>query len=161
MHSINHRNALMAAMLALCAAAWPVVAPAQGLSDPEAIDTIIGSEVHEEETRAEADPARVIAAIERNSDYISAVRKVTALDRIDIVYLADSGVTEGGPPAEVDAKISEYQSEISELRTEIEGNAMLYHALDSRQILPRDVVALEFGEAKDVIIFAAAKPPAR
>ena len=45
-----------------------------------------------------------------------------------------------------------------ELRKEIEGNAMLFHAVDSRQILPQDILAVEFDDANGIVIFAAAKP---
>ena len=34
---------------------------------------------------------------------------------------------------------------------------MLFHAIDSRQILPRDVLAVEF-DGNAVVIYAAAKP---
>ena len=37
---------------------------------------------------------------------------------------------------------------------------MLFHAIDSRQILPRDVLAVEFDDTNGVVIFAAAQKPA-
>jgi hypothetical protein len=131
---------------------------AQGLDDPKAIETIIGSDVQEDETRASADADKVIAAIEKTAENISTVRKITNLDKLDIVFLPDAAVTEGGPPAEIEAKLEEHADEIAELRQELEGNAMLYHAIDSRQILPRDILALEFDDSNGVVIYAAAKP---
>ncbi|WP_235911798.1 hypothetical protein [Mesorhizobium xinjiangense] len=130
---------------------------AQGLDDPEAIEKIIGSEVQEEEVEAAADTGRVIRAIEATGNNISTVRKTTMLDKVDIVFLTDSAVTEGGPPPEVEAKLQEHKDEITQLRQELEGNAMLYHAIDSRQILLRDILAIEFHD-RDVVIYAAAKP---
>ncbi len=130
---------------------------AQGLQNPETIDAIVGTPVQEEETEAAADPGRLIAAIDNTAENVSTVRKTTVLDQVDIVFLADSGVTEGGPPDEVEAKLKEKSDDIKRLRQEIEGNAMLYHAVDSRQILIRDILAIEFHDKK-VVIYAATKP---
>lgn len=132
---------------------------AQGLDNREAVDKIIGSDVKEEETHATADADKVIAAIEKTSDNIGMVRKTSKLDKVDIVFLTDSAITEGGPPPEIEAKVKEYQAEVTELRQEIEGNAMLYHAIDSRQVLVRDVLAVDFDGSSSVVIYAAAKPP--
>ena len=149
----------MAAMAAFLAAAAPVhPLNAQGLESEQAIDTIIGTEVGEEESRAATDAKKVIAAIEKTRDAISTVRKTSTLDKVDIVFLADAAATEGGPPPEIEAKVEEHQEEIDELRKELEGNAMLYHAIDSREILLRDVLAVEFDDANGVVIYAAAKP---
>ena len=57
----------------------------------------------------------------------------------------------------IGSEVQEREQEISELRQEIEGNAMLFHAIDSRQILLRDVLAVEF-DGNAVVIYAAAKP---
>ena len=120
-------------------------------------ETIIGSEVTEEQVEAAAEPERVIAAIEKTAENISTVRTTTALDKVDIVFLPDAAITEGGPPKEIADKIEERKGEIAKLRQELEGNAMLYHAIDSRQVLMRDVLAVEFEDA-GVVIYAAAKP---
>ncbi|MDQ2705001.1 MAG: hypothetical protein M3Y43_07540 [Pseudomonadota bacterium] len=130
----------------------------QSPATQQSLDTIIGTQVQEEEAQAAADPGRVIAAIDKTADSIARVRKTSSLDKVDIVFLADSTVTDGGPPAEIADKVQNHEAEISELRQEIEGNAMLYHALDSRQILMRDVLAVEFDDRNGVIIYAAAKP---
>jgi hypothetical protein len=130
---------------------------AQGLQNPETIDKIIGSEVQEEQVEAAADMDRVIKAIEMTADNISTVRKATALDKIDIVFLTDAAATEGGPPAAISAKLVEHKEEIVQLRQELEANAMLYRAIDSRQILLRDILAVEF-VGRDVVIYAATKP---
>ncbi|HWK67732.1 MAG TPA: hypothetical protein VNS34_22645 [Rhizobiaceae bacterium] len=132
---------------------------AQGLHNREAVDKIIGSDVKEEEAQATVDADRVIAAIEKTSDNIGMVRKTSKLDKVDIVFLTDAAITEGGPPPEIEAKVKEHQSEVTELRQEIEGNAMLYHAIESRQVLLRDVLAVDFDGSNSVVIYAAAKPP--
>jgi len=155
---MNGRRAVIAPLAAMMIFA---VAPGYAQQSPatrEALDTIIGTEVQEEEVEAAADPGRVISAIEKTGESISLVRKASNLDRVDIVFLADAVQAEGGPPPEIAEKIKEHESEIAELRKEIEGNAMLYHAVDSRQILMRDVLAVEFDDANGVVIFAAAKP---
>ncbi|TJV93785.1 MAG: hypothetical protein E5X84_01835 [Mesorhizobium sp.] len=129
---------------------------AQGLQNPETIDRIIGSEVQEEQVKA-ADMDRVIKAIEMTADNISTVRKATALDKIDIVFLTNAAASEGGPPAAISAKLEEHKEEIVQLRQELEANAMLYRAIDSRRIPVRDILALEFVD-RDVVIYAATKP---
>ena len=131
---------------------------AQGLDAPDAIEKIVGSDVHEEEQQATADADRVIAAIEKSAENTGTVRKVTNLDRLDIVFLPDAAALEGGPPPAIDEKLQEYGDEVAALRQEMSGNAMLFHALDSRNILLQDVLAIEFDDAKGAVIYAAAKP---
>jgi hypothetical protein len=135
-----------------------VAAAQQSPALQESLDTIIGTDVEEEETEAAADPDRVISAIEKTNESSAMVRKTSSLDKVDIVFLADAAPTEGGPPAEIAEKIKEHEAEITQLRKEIEGNAMLFHAIDSRQILMRDVIAVEFDGQNGVVIYAAAKP---
>ncbi|MEQ1954582.1 hypothetical protein [Mesorhizobium sp. CN2-181] len=150
-------NTLAAA--ALVSAALPAMAAfAQGTKSQEAVDAIIGSEVRQEETSAEAVPDKVLSAIDKTAESTKAVRTASKLDQVDIVFLTDSAKTEGGPPPAIEAKVEEHRKEIEQLRDEIEGNAMLYHALDSRQVLVEDVLAVSFDKA-NVVIYAAAKPP--
>jgi hypothetical protein len=132
-------------------------ASAQGLESPETIDAIVGTPVHEEEAQAAADTGKVIAAIEKTAENIGTVRKTTNLDSVDIVFLADAAPTEGGPPDEIEAKLREHEEDIGRLRQEIEGNAMLFHAIDSRQLLLRQILGIEFKD-NAAIIYAAAKP---
>lgn len=129
---------------------------AQGLESQKAIDTIIGSEVSEEEASARADPDKIIAAIDKTAANTSEVRKISSLDKVDIVFLPDAA--ENGLPAELDAKVKEQEKAIIDLRKELEGNAMLFHAINSRSILMRDILAIEFDTPKSVIIYATAKP---
>lgn len=137
------------------------LASGQGVENQEAVDRIIGSEVQEEEAAAAAEPDRVIAAIDKTAENTELVRKLSNLETMDIVFLSDAAQTEGGPPPEIEARLEANKEGIEELRKEIEGNAMVYHAINSRQILPRDVLAVEFEEPGRLVIFAAAKPPAR
>lgn len=146
-----------AAMLSVMQAAGPVLAQ-PGTENQQAIDAIIGTEVQEEEAQASTDAQRLIAAIDRTAENTAIVRKTSNLAKVDIVFLPDAARTEGGPPPEVEAKVKEREKEITELRKEIEGNAMLFHAIDSRQILPQDVLAVEFDDANGVVIYAAVKP---
>lgn len=134
-------------------------AAAQGLDSEQAIDTIIGSEVDQQETQSIAATGDVLAAIDRTRETMARIRKTSALDTVDIVFLSDAAATEGGPPAEIEAKIEAHSDEIAELRKEFEGNAMLYHAADSRDVLMRDIIAVEFKDDRHVIVYAAAKPP--
>lgn len=152
------RLARTALAASLAAGLTVVPAAAQGLDAPEAVDSIVQSDVHEEEARAGADTAKVIAAIEKAGQASSDVRKVTVLDRLDIVFLADAAAVEGGPPPEIAEKLAEYGDEVEALRRELTGNAMLFHAIDSRNILPKDVLGIEFDEARGAVIYAAARP---
>lgn len=152
----SFRQAVLAALLAICVPL--ATAYGQGLQNDEAVDKIIGSDVSEEEVHADADAGKVIAAIEKTRENISTVRKTSKLDKVDIVFLSDAAITEGGPPPEIDAKVKEHEAEVAELRQEIEGNAMLYHAVDSRQVLIRDILAVDFDDANAIVIYAAAKP---
>ena len=131
---------------------------AQGLQTEGAIDAIVGSEVREQESTARADRAKIVEAIDRAGESAEAVRKVTDVKSVDIVFLPDASVAEGGPPSEIEAKLKERESEITSLRQEIEGNALLFHAIDSRQVLMRDVLGIEIGDDKRVVVYAAAKP---
>lgn len=153
------RIAAAASMFCSLAAGSPAAAQ-QGTESKEAVDTIIGTEVQEEEAQASADAGKVIAAIEKTREQIALVRKTSKLDKVDIVFLADAAATEGGPPPEIETKVREHEADINELRQEIESNAMLFHAIDSRQILMRDVLAVEFQGQDAVVIYAAAQKPA-
>jgi hypothetical protein len=138
-------------LAALVAAASPWGAAAQGLESPEAIDTIIGSEVQEEETRVDADPERLMAAIDASIDSATKIRMTSNLETVEIVRV--SGM-EGEAAAAFEAKLAEHDADIAALRQELEGNAMLFHAIDSRSILLRDVVAVEFSDENSVTIYA-------
>ena len=155
-HGLGLHALAVAAFLVVLTPDFPL--NAQGLDSPNTIDAIVGSDVQEEESQATADAGKIIAAIEKTPDSIAAVRKTSNLDKVDIVFLADATVAEGGPPAAIEKKVKEHEAEIAELRKEIEGNAMLYHAIDSRRVLTRDVLAVDFKDDRNVIIYAAAKP---
>jgi hypothetical protein len=151
------RHAIHAALLAVILTG---PAAAQGLDAEGAIDTIVGSEVNEQESSATADPGKIVAAIDKAQETADAVRKVTNVASVEIVFLTDSTVTEGGPPAEIQAKLKERETEVGALRQELEGNALLFHAIDSKQVLMRDVLAVEIDDDQKVVVYAAGKPAA-
>jgi len=134
---------------------------AQGLESQRAIDAIIGSPVEQEEKAVADDVDRVIAAIDKSAENAAIVRKTTNVEKVDIVFLSDAAVTEGGLPARIEDKIKERSAEVAQLRQELEGSALLYHAIDSRGVLLRDVLGVEFDNDGTAVIFAAAKPPAQ
>lgn len=143
------------AIVAMTAAVPPCLA--QGLDSEQAIETIIGSEVEEQQSSADEEARRVVAAIERTPESIAAVRKISNVGKLEIVYLPDAA--EDGAPAAVSEAVSRHEDEIDELRKEIEGNAMLFHAIDSRSLLTREVLALDFPAPDAVVIYAAAEMP--
>ncbi len=150
------RRAMCMALLAATTAGGGAFA--QGLDAEGAIDAIVGSEIREQESSASADHGKIVETIDNAGESAEAVRKVTDVRSVDIVFLPDAAATEGGPPSEIDAKLKERENEIASLRQEIEGNALLFHAIDSRQVLMRDVLAVEIGDDRRVVVYAAAKP---
>ncbi len=142
--------ALLMAMLAFLLAplaSHPLLA--QGLEQQEAIDAIVGSEVKTEETTKEEQVGRVVAAIENAPNSAEMVRKTFNLDTLEIIYLPDLDNEDGA----IEQAMAENEEAIKALHDSIEGSAMFYHAVDSRAILLRDVVAVEFGEGDTVTIF--------
>lgn len=149
-------RALAALTVAACLF-LPADLGAQGLQNPDAIDTIVGSDVSEHESHSDEDAARVIAAIEKSGESARAVRMTTNLERVEIVFLPDAAPAQGGPPRPIEAKLAEHSDDVAALRQEIEGNALIYHAINSRQILVRDVLAMEFDGEGGAVVYAAAK----
>jgi hypothetical protein len=143
---------ILAALLMIAA---PSATLAQGLDAEGAIDAIVGSDVETGEEPVAADEARIVAAIEKTSENASKVRKSFNIDKVEILFLPDFGDEE----TTVDTKIAEYKDQIATLHTEIQGSAIFYHAVDSRQVLMNDVIALEFDDNNGVTIFVAGKEP--
>ncbi|HEV7417536.1 hypothetical protein [Tianweitania sediminis] len=154
-----NRAQIMSSAAALLALLNMEPAAAQGLDSEGTIDAIVQAPVREEEQMAAADPAKVVAAIDKTEDNISVVRKITNLDRLNIVFLADATLAEGGPPKEIEEKLAEKSDALTTLRQEMEGNALLYHAINSRQVLMRDVLGIDVTDnGSTVVVYAAAKP---
>lgn len=128
--------------------------------DNKTVERIVGSDIKADTTTAVADEARVIAAIDRSSENIALVRKTARVGQVDIVFMTDAVETEGGPPRKIAQALKERHTEIAKLRQEIEANALLYHAINSRKVLISQVLAVEFKRLGEVVIYAAAKPPA-
>lgn len=131
---------------------------AQGLDNEEAIESIVGSPVDTEEHDVDArEAARVIAAIERNGETASEVRKAFNLNEMKIVFIPEAQ-QEDSPIA---AAIARNEAGIQNLRQAIQGNAMFFHSVDSRSISLDDIVALEFGENATATIYVAGRDPNR
>jgi hypothetical protein len=140
-------------LTAACAApSW-----AQSL-DRTTVDSIVGSEVKEERTTASVSEDKVLAAIDRTAGNVALVRKTATVGQVDIVFLSDAARGEGGPPPRIAEKVRQHEGEIAELRREIEANALLFHAVDSRRVLTGNILAVDFPDARTVIVYAAAKP---
>ncbi|RWO60138.1 MAG: hypothetical protein EOS17_33590 [Mesorhizobium sp.] len=147
------------AATAFLAAAGPVAGlKAQGLESTETVNRIVGSQVKQEETNATTEAANVNTAIDRTRENIGTVRKTSKLDKVDIVFLTDAARSEGGPPPEIESKVKQHQDDITELRKEIEANALLFNAIESRRVQAQDVLAVEFDDPGKIVIYAAAKP---
>ena len=144
---------LLAALAVAVAPGSPLMA--QGLNTEGTIDAIVGSDVNTNEEAVADDEDRIVAAIEKTPESASEVRRRFSIDRVDIVFLPDFGDEETA----VEAKAAEFESQITELRNEIQGSAIFYHALDSRSVLLNDVIALEFGDDNGVTIFVSGHQP--
>ncbi|RWA71890.1 hypothetical protein [Mesorhizobium sp.] len=148
------------AIAMLLAAALPRAAfPAQPLDSSKPASTIVDSDVRQEEALSKTEAGKVITAIDRTRENIGTVRKTTRLDTVDIVFLTDAARSEGGPPPAIENKVKQHQDDVAELRQEIEANALLFNAIDSRRVQAEDVLAVEFDNPGKVVIYAAAKPP--
>ncbi|EKF19099.1 hypothetical protein [Nitratireductor pacificus] len=138
------------ATLALAAAlALQTPLLAQGLDREEAIDAIVGSDVKTEEVEAASATDRLVAAIAATAENAERVRKTFSLEEVDIVFLQD---LDKGPDG-VRKVLAEKESAIAMLREAIEGSALFYHAVDSRSVMVRNIVALEYGDGDKVTIF--------
>lgn len=144
-----------AAAAFLLASAPNVALMAQGLDAEGAIDAIVGSDINTGEEAVTADEERIVAAIEQTAENAAEVRKRFSIDRVDIVFLPDFGDEETA----VDAKMAEFETEIGELRNEIQGSAIFYHAVNSHRILVTDVIAMEFDDDNVATIFVAGREP--
>ena len=54
--------------------------------------------------------------------------------------------------------MKQHRDDVAELRQEIEANALLFNAIDSRRVQAEDVLAVEFDDPGKIVIYAAAKP---
>ncbi|RWE64293.1 hypothetical protein [Mesorhizobium sp.] len=134
-------------------------AAAQPLGSDKPAAGIVDSDVRQEEALSRTKAGKVITAIDQTRDNIGTVRKTTKLDRVDIVFLTDAARSEGGPPPAIENKVKQHQDDVAELRQEIEANALIFNAIDSRRVQAEDVLAVEFDNPGQVVIYAAAKPP--
>ncbi len=142
--------------IAIAAFAVLVASPAmtQALDD-RTQHAIIGADVKQEEATASAKEDKVMAGTAEN---IGTVRKTSAADRVDIVFLSDAARESGGLPPKIGDSLKKHESDITRLRKEIEANALLFHAIDSHRVLMQDVVALDFEPSGHIVVYAAARP---
>ncbi|WP_027167039.1 hypothetical protein [Mesorhizobium sp. WSM3224] len=143
----------------LFTAAPHAASAAQPLNNDRPDAAIVDSDIRQEETLARTEAGKVITAIDRTRENIGTVRKTTKLDTVDIVFLTDAARSEGGPPPAIENKVKQHQDDVAELRQEIEANALLFNAIDSRRVMAEDVLAVEFDNPGKIVIYAAAKPP--
>lgn len=141
----------------LILAAMTVSAPAQGLNSQDSIDRIVGVPVETTTERAQDDMAHILSVMDETEKVLPEVRKRTRLDQLDIVYLQDVGMT--SMPEPIQEKQEERKNQIVALQQNLEGNAMFFHAIDSRGILLRDVLAVEFADNDRVLIYVAGNNP--
>ena len=150
----------LGAVLAAAGPALPQTSITRTPAGKAAESTIVGADVQQEEATAAEKENKVLAAIDRTADNLGAVRKTTWAERVDIVFLSDAARETGRSlPSRIEDRVKEHEGEIVQLRQEIEANALLFHAIDSRRVLPQDVLAVDFKPEGQVVIYAAARPP--
>lgn len=149
---------LAALSIFLLASSAHVPLLAQGLNSGGAVESIIGSEVQTEEHAAtDAEIAQVIDAISRTSDTAMEARMVFSLAAVKIVFIPEAE-DEG---SSISQAVAEHDSEIRSLRQAVQGNAMLFHSIDSHSILLDKILAIDFGEDESATIFVAGSDPSQ
>jgi hypothetical protein len=136
----------------LAAAGMTTAGLAQGLDAEGARETIIDAPVVTEQKPVAEEDGRIVAAIAKSDENTAEVRKRFQVGKVDIVFV--EGLADGNSPAA--ETIAATAEPIADLRKEIEGSAIFYHALASERVLVRDVIAVEFGDDDSVTIFVAA-----
>lgn len=132
----------------------------QGVNGQKSLEGIVGdSDIRQEEATTSGQEQKVLAAIDKTTENTSAVRKLASARQVDIVFLADAQRAQDVPSPKIEQKLKDHQSDIVALRQEIEANALLFHAVDSRRVMTRDILAVEFPDPETVIVYAATKPP--
>lgn len=144
---------------ALLVAAAMSTAASGEVFDDNTVQRIVGSEIREDEMAAAVDEDQVVVAIENTAENVGKVRKTTSVEQVDIVFLSDAAPAQGGPPRKLAKALEAHKADIASLQKEIEGNALLFHAINSRRLLAGDLLAIEFRPSGRVVIYAAAKPP--
>lgn len=144
---------LAACALALAAAAVPA-GRAQTLNDDATLKSIIDAEVKTAEKPLAEEQQRIADAIGKSRENAELIRKLTNVDELEIVLVPDLS-RKNTPLA---ARIEANRDAIAELREAIDGSAIFFHAVNSRNVLLRDIVAVEFGDRAHVTVFAAGEP---
>ncbi|MBX3532044.1 MAG: hypothetical protein KF849_15670 [Rhizobiaceae bacterium] len=145
--TVRAQSALILAVLFLV----PGAVSGQGLDAEGAREAIIDAPVVTEDKPVAEENERIAAAIGSAAENAEKIRKLFNIGKVDIVLV--EGLAEQGSP--LAGAIESHAATIEALRKEIEGSAIFYHALDSQQVLLRDVVAVEFGNEDAVTIFVA------
>lgn len=143
----------VACALALAPALGPA-AHAQTLNDDTTVKSIIDAEVKTAEKPLAQEQQRIADAIGRSRENAEQIRKLTNVDELEIVLVPDLSRKDTPLAARIEAN----RDAIDELRETIEGSAIFFHAIDSRNVLLRDVVAVEFGDRAHVTVFAVGEP---
>ncbi|MDN5925720.1 MAG: hypothetical protein L0I29_01435 [Hyphomicrobiales bacterium] len=130
---------------------------APGIWSQETVDTIIDAEVIDGETDVRHGMDDIIQAVEKSDKMASTVRKTSNVDVIDIAFLTDIADPKAHVPKLLADSLKAHQAGIDQLRQELEGNALLYHAIQSHGVLMRDVLAVRI-ENNQALIYVAAKP---
>ena len=148
------RRLVFAGFLTLMIAATPEPLLGQGLNDETTVDTIIDADVETKERQLAQERQRILDAIGRSSENATEIRKRTNIDQVEIVLVPRLS-DDTSPLAE---SIEANREAIEEVREAIEASAIFFNAVDSRGVLLKDVVAVEFGQGDKLTVFAAGQP---
>lgn len=148
--------AAFTAFLLMAAPNLPLLA--QGLDAEGAVESIIGSEVQTEEQAATAAQSdKVLTAIASASEAAMEARMAFSLDGVKIIFIPEADKEDSS----ISEAVQEHQAAIKSLRQAVQGNAMLFHSIDSHSIQLDNILAIDFGEDGTATIYVAGKDPSQ
>jgi hypothetical protein len=128
---------------------------AQGVDSEVIIESLIDGDVETDSAKVADREQAVIAAIENTASTLNEVQKLFNVGKISIVFVSDANLDKGT----IAEAVAEYSQEIDDLRVAIEASALLYHAIESRNVAVTDIIAVEILEDSNVRLYVAGEPP--
>lgn len=150
---MRHVRWAVSLMFAFIATA-PVAA--QDFERPNAPENIADSEISVEDTTASERADELLETLASLPESVDRLKIITTMDKIDVAYLSD--LIGENAPEEVEKAIEANDENILELQNAIEGSAIFYNALASREVNIPDVVSIKLDEP-NATIFVKGIPP--
>lgn len=152
----SRARAIVLAATCLALATAPTAAPAQSFDNQDASENIADSEISVDDTKAAERTGELLENLASLPETTDRIKIITTMDRIDVVYLSD--LIGENAPKEVREAIEANDERIDGLQQALEGSALFYNALSSRNVNLADVVTVRL-EEPDATIFVRGVPP--